>query len=130
MRQVASKLRLDLAQYRELVTFTQFGTDLDKTTRAQLTRGERMVEALKQVQYEPLETAKQVVIIYAGTNGYLDDLAVGVVRKFEAYLYKFIEKNYPGITQEIELKNDLGLDLKAKLDKLIVDAKKEFLGQP
>ncbi len=130
MRQVASKLRLDLAQYRELVTFTQFGTDLDKTTRAQLTRGERMVEALKQVQYEPLETAKQVVIIYAGTNGYLDDLAVGAVRKFEAYLYKFIERNYPGITQEIELKNDLGLDLKAKLDKLIVDAKKEFLGQP
>jgi len=130
MRQVASKLRLDLAQYRELVTFTQFGTDLDKTTRAQLTRGERMVEALKQVQYEPLETAKQVVIIYAGTNGYLDDLAVGAVRKFEAYLYKFIEKNYPGITQEIEIKNDLGLDLKAKLDKLIVDAKKEFLGQP
>jgi len=127
MRQVASKLRLDLAQYRELVTFTQFGTDLDKTTRAQLTRGERMVEALKQVQYEPLDTARQVVIIYAGTNGYLDDLAVNAVRKFEPYLYKFIEKNYPGIRQEIELKDDLGADLRSKLDKLITDAKKEFL---
>lgn len=127
MRQVASKLRLDLAQYRELVTFTQFGTDLDKTTRAQLTRGERMVEALKQVQYEPLDTARQVIIIYAGTNGYLDDLAVNAVRKFEPHLYKFIEKNYPGIRQEIELKDDLEADLRSKLDKLIADAKKEFL---
>jgi len=129
MRQVASKLRLDLAQYRELVTFTQFGTDLDKTTRAQLTRGERMVEILKQVQYEPLGTARQIIIIYAGTNGCLDDLPVGAVKKFEAYLYKFIEKNYPGITQEIELKNDLDPDLRAKLDKLIADSKKEFLGR-
>lgn len=129
MRQVASKLRLDLAQYRELVTFTQFGTDLDKTTRAQLTRGERMVEILKQVQYEPLETARQIIIIYAGTNGHLDDLPVGAVRKFEAHLYKFIEKNYPGILAEIDLKNDLDLSLKSKLDKLIVDSKKEFLSQ-
>ncbi|MDD5281338.1 MAG: F0F1 ATP synthase subunit alpha [Candidatus Omnitrophica bacterium] len=127
MRQVASKLRLDLAQYRELVTFTQFGTDLDKTTRAQLTRGERMVEVLKQVQYEPLETAKQVIIIYAGTNGYLDDLPVGAVRKFEVYLYKFIEIKYPGLRSEIELKNGLDVDLRNKLDKLIIDCKKEFL---
>jgi len=127
MRQVASKLRLDLAQYRELVTFTQFGTDLDKTTRAQLTRGERMVEVLKQVQYEPLETTKQVIIIYAGTNGYLDDLPAGVVRKFEARLYKFIEINYPGLQAEIGLKNDLDPALKSKLDKLILDCKKEFL---
>ncbi|MFA4992675.1 MAG: F0F1 ATP synthase subunit alpha [Candidatus Omnitrophota bacterium] len=127
MRQVASKLRLDLAQYRELVTFTQFGTDLDKTTRAQLTRGERMVEVLKQVQYEPLETAKQVIIIYAGTNGYLDDLPAGAVRKFEARLYKFIETNCPDLRAEIELKNDLGPGLRSKLDKLIVDCKKEFL---
>ncbi|MFA6130291.1 MAG: F0F1 ATP synthase subunit alpha [Candidatus Omnitrophota bacterium] len=127
MRQVASKLRLDLAQYRELVTFTQFGTDLDKTTRSQLTRGERMVEVLKQVQYEPLETAKQIVIIYAGTNGYLDDLPAGAVRKFEAQLYKFIEINYPDLRAEIELKNDLDADLRSKLDKLIIDYKKEFL---
>jgi len=127
MRQVASKLRLDLAQYRELVTFTQFGTDLDKTTRAQLTRGERMVEVLKQVQYEPLETAKQIIIIYAGTNGYLDDLPAGAVRKFEAQLYKFIEINYPDLRSEIQLKNDLDADLRSKLDKLIIDYKKEFL---
>ena len=130
MRQVASKLRLDLAQYRELVTFTQFGTDLDKTTRAQLTRGERMVEVLKQTQYEPLETARQIIIIYAGTNGYLDDLSIDVVKKFEVQLYKFIEKNYPEIQAEIELENDLSPDLRNKLDKLITDFKEEFLIQP
>jgi len=130
MRQVASKLRLDLAQYRELVTFTQFGTDLDKTTRAQLTRGERMVEVLKQVQYEPLEAAKQIIIIYAGTSGYLDDLPVGSIKKFESQLYKFIEKKYSGILAEIELKNDLDVSLKDKLDRLITDFKQEFLSNP
>ncbi len=127
MRQVASKLRLDLAQYRELVTFTQFGTDLDKTTRAQLTRGERMVEILKQAQRQPLAAARQVIIIYAGTNGHLDDLPVGVVRKFESQLYKFIEQKYPAIQAEIDSKNDLDLDLNHKLDSLITGFKKEFL---
>jgi F-type H+/Na+-transporting ATPase subunit alpha len=130
MRQVASKLRLDLAQYRELVTFTQFGTDLDKTTRAQLTRGERMVEVLKQMQYEPLEVAKQVILIYAGTNGYLDDLAVSMIKKFEHQLYKFIEQKYPEIQAEIESQDDLDKSLKDKLDTLIGDFKKEFLANP
>ncbi|MDD5477775.1 MAG: F0F1 ATP synthase subunit alpha [Candidatus Omnitrophica bacterium] len=130
MRQVASKLRLDLAQYRELVTFTQFGTDLDKTTRAQLTRGERMVEVLKQVQYEPLATAKQIIIIYAGTNGYLDDLPLVAVKRFESQLYKFIEQKYPEIQAEITSKNELDLNLKNKLDNLIADFKKEFLIKP
>lgn len=130
MRQVASKLRLDLAQYRELVTFTQFGTDLDKTTRAQLTRGERMVEVLKQVQYAPLEAAKQIVIIYAGTSGYLDDLPAGAIKKFESGLYKFLEKKYSGILAEIESKNDLDASLKDKLDSLVTDFKREFLSNP
>ena len=129
MRRVASKLRLDLAQYRELVTFTQFGTDLDKTTRAQLTRGERMVEVLKQVQYEPLPTAMQIIIIYAGTNGYLDDLPVNAVKKFESQLYKFIDKNYPQVQAEITRGNELDANLKNKLDKLIADFKKEFLAK-
>jgi F-type H+-transporting ATPase subunit alpha len=127
MRQVASKLRLDLAQYRELVTFTQFGTDLDKNTRAQLTRGERMVEVLKQTQYEPLEVARQIMIIYAGTNGFLDDLAVGLVKKFEQQLYLFISRNLPGILPEIESKNDLDQELKSRLNELIANFKKEFL---
>ncbi len=130
MRQVASKLRLDLAQYRELVTFTQFGTDLDKTTRAQLTRGERMVEVLKQVQYAPLEAAKQIVIIYAGTSGYLDDLPAGAIKKFESGLYKFLEKKYSGILAEIESKDDLDASLKDKLDSLVTDFKREFLSNP
>ncbi|MDD3345143.1 MAG: F0F1 ATP synthase subunit alpha [Candidatus Omnitrophica bacterium] len=127
MRQVASKLRLDLAQYRELVTFTQFGTDLDKTTRAQLTRGERMIEVLKQAQYNPLDTSRQVIIIYAGTNGCLDDMPAGSVKKFEAYLYDFITRNYPGLQQEIESKDNLDADLKEKMDRLIAECKKEFL---
>ncbi|MFH0917501.1 MAG: F0F1 ATP synthase subunit alpha [Candidatus Omnitrophota bacterium] len=127
MRQVASKLRLDLAQYRELVTFTQFGTDLDKTTRAQLIRGERMVEVLKQAQYEPLEAVRQVVIIYAGTNGYLDDLPVGMIKKFELGLYKFIDTKFPQIQAEMVSKNDLDQSFKDKLNTLIGDFKKEFL---
>ena len=130
MRQVASKLRLDLAQYRELVTFTQFGTDLDKTTRAQLTRGERMIEVLKQAQYEPLAQARQIIIIYAGINGYLDDLPVIAVRKFEQQLYKFIEEKYPGIRDEITLKNELEEGLKGKLDNLLMDFKKGFSVKP
>jgi len=127
MRQVAAKLRLDLAQYRELVTFTQFGTDLDKTTRAHLTRGERMVEILKQAQYQPLKISRQVVIIYAGTNGYLDDLPAAALKKFETSLYKFMEQKYPEIPAEIESKENLEAGLKAKLDNLIADFKKEFL---
>ncbi|TAM43882.1 F0F1 ATP synthase subunit alpha, partial [bacterium] len=130
MRRVASKLRLDLAQYRELVTFTQFGTDLDKTTRAQLTRGERMIEVLKQAQYEPLAQARQIIIIYAGTNGYLDDLPVNAVKKFESQLYKFIEEKYPGLQDEITSKNELEEGLKDKLDNLLRDFKQGFLVKP
>jgi len=89
-----------------------------------------MVEVLKQVQYEPLETAKQVIIIYAGTNGYLDDLPIGAIRKFEHQLYKFIEKKYPEIQKEIESKNDLDQSLKADLDALIGDFKKGFSINP
>ena len=130
MRAVASKLRLDLAQYRELVTFTQFGTDLDKTTRAQLTRGERMVEILKQVQYEPLDISKQVISIYSGIKGYLDDLPVNVIKKFEAELLKFAQTNYPGIDEEIQSQGTLSDKLQASLDNLIVEFKKSFQIRP
>src|SRR5689334_17392689 len=95
MRQVAGTLRLDLAQYRELAAFAQFGSDLDKATQEQLTRGARLVEVLKQPQYEPLPVERQVAIIYAGTNGYLDAIAVSDVRAFETELYRFIETRYP-----------------------------------
>src|SRR6185437_2871569 len=97
MRQVAGTLRLDLAQYRELAAFAQFGSDLDKATQAQLHRGQRLVEILKQPQYQPLPVEKQVAIIFAGTNGYLDPIAVSDIRAYEQELYRFLESRYAGV---------------------------------
>ncbi|MGB4782333.1 F0F1 ATP synthase subunit alpha, partial [Candidatus Methylomirabilis sp.] len=96
MRQVAGKLRLDLAQYREMAAFAQFGSELDKATQAQINRGGRMVEVLKQGQYTPLEVERQILIIYAGTAGHLDELPVEAVSQFEGALYKSVEGRYPG----------------------------------
>ncbi len=126
MRQVASKLRIDLAQYLELVTFTQFGTELDKTTKSQITRGERMVEILKQAQYEPLPVSKQVIIIFAGTRGYLDDISIAQVRKFERQLYKFIEESYPELEEQLIKENEFSNELIKKLDAAINDFKTKF----
>src|SRR5213596_2905138 len=97
MRQVAGSLRLDLAQYRELAAFAQFGSDLDKATQAQLHRGQRLVEILKQPQYQPLPVEKQVAIVYAGTNGFLDPIAILDIRGYEQELYRFLESRHPGI---------------------------------
>jgi F-type H+-transporting ATPase subunit alpha len=126
MRQVAAKLRLDLAQYRELVTFTQFGTELDKATQAQLVRGERMVEILKQPEYEPLPVAKQVLIIFAASLGHLDNLPVNAIKRFEKEFYLYLEKNYPQIEKEIDAKQELSDELIDKLNKLIQDVKAQF----
>jgi F-type H+-transporting ATPase subunit alpha len=126
MKQVAGRLRLDLAQYRELVAFTQFGSELDKATQAQLARGERMIEILKQGQYEPLSMAKQVMIIYAGTNGHLDDVPVNLVRKFEANFYKYIERLHPDLELKIEAKQELTQDLAARLEIAVEEFRKEF----
>lgn len=126
MRHVAGKLRLDLAQYRELVAFTQFGSELDKTTQAQLVRGERMVEILKQGQYEPLPLSKQVMIIYAGTQGLLDDLPVDAVRKFEKQFYIYMDESYPEIGREIEDKKELTNELMSKLNGAVASFKKDF----
>src|SRR5213596_2737696 len=124
MRQVAGTLRLALAQYRELAAFAQFGSDLDKSTQQQLTRGARLVEILKQPQYEPLAVERQVVIIYAGTNGYLDKVAVADVRAFEVDLYKFIETRHPQVFRGIIEKKQLDDQLKGALDAAV----KEFAG--
>ena len=126
MRQVASKLRLDLAQYRELVIFTQFGTELDKATQAQLERGERMVEILKQEQFVPLPISKQVMIIYCGTRGLLDDLPVGVIKKFETQFFQYMDKSHPEIPAEIESKRELSQELTQKMDAAISAFKDEF----
>lgn len=126
MKQVAGRLRIDLAQYRELVTFTQFGTELDKATQAQLNRGAHMVEILKQPQYSPLPMAKQVMIIYAGTNGHLDDLPIAQVLKFEAELYAYMDKHHPDIEKELEAKGVLDDSIRSRLDHAISAFKAEF----
>jgi F-type H+-transporting ATPase subunit alpha len=126
MREVAGRLRLDLAQYRELLTFTQFGAEVDKATQAQLNRGAKMVEVLKQNEYNPLPLAKQVMIIYAGIKGFLDDLAVPLIRQFETEFYAYMEKNYPNIEQEIAKKRLLDDDLKLMLDKAIAEFREYF----
>src|SRR5204863_3333797 len=101
IRQVAGKLRLDLAQYRELAAFAQFASDLDKRTRDQLERGKRMTELLKQNQYEPMPIAQQVIVLFAGTNGYLDDVAVEDVQAFQKELLRFLSSSHPDIERAI-----------------------------
>src|SRR6476660_5574628 len=101
MRQVAGSLRLDLAQYRELAAFSQFGSDLDPATQKQLNRGKRLTEILKQPQYRPLPVEKQVAIIYAAINGYLDGVAVERLRQYEESLYTFFDMHQPGVLAAI-----------------------------
>ncbi len=125
MRQVAGTLRLDMAQYRELAAFAQFGSDqLDKATQAQLARGQRLVEILKQDQYQPLPVEKQVLLIFAGANRYLDDIAVTECGRFERELYPFIEANYGGVLKNIREKKALDDALRAEM-KTALDAFKE-----
>jgi F-type H+-transporting ATPase subunit alpha len=108
MRQVAGTLRLDLAQFRELAAFAQFASDLDKATRARIERGQRLTEVLKQPQYQPVPVENQVMIIYAGTNGYLDDVPVPLVSQWEQAFYRYMEANHPEIGQEIVEKSVKG----------------------
>ena len=126
MKQVAGTLRLDLAQYRELAAFAQFGSDLDKATQAQLNRGERLVEILKQPQYHPLPMEKQVTILYSGTRGYLDDLPVDILHDFEGELYDFIEKSHPDIFSELKEKQAIDDSLDKKMGSAIGDFVKQF----
>ena len=118
MKQVAGTLRLDLAQYRELEAFAAFGSDLDVSTQAQLTRGARLVELLKQAQYQPLSLEKQVSILYAGTKGFLDKYPVDVVGKYEAGLYQFLEDRYPNLLSDLAEKKEITDDL----DKIMTEA--------
>ena len=126
IRQVAGKLRLDLAQYRELAAFAQFGSDLDKSTLQQLARGQRMVELLKQGQYAPLTVERQVAIIFAGSQGLLDDLPVDQMRPFEEFLYPFLERKHAQLLPEVANKKELTDELREALTKAITAAKAEF----
>ncbi len=127
MKQVAGGLRLELAQYRELEAFAQFGSELDKTTQAQLARGMRLVEILKQPQYAPLPVEKQILIIFAATNGYVDDYPVEAIGRYEEELYTFFETKHPEILEEIREKKTLDDDLKAKIKKALDELKELFV---
>jgi F-type H+/Na+-transporting ATPase subunit alpha len=127
MRQVAGTLKLELAQYRELAAFAQFGSDLDKATQAQLNRGQRLVELLKQDQFSPLPFSKQILVIFAGTSGVLDDLPVNQVRDFEKDLYKYVDTTNPGLLNTIMEKKVLDDNLKAEMTRVIKEAKQQFV---
>jgi F-type H+-transporting ATPase subunit alpha len=126
MKQVAGTLRLELAQYREMAAFAQFGSDLDQATQRQLNRGARLVELLKQGQYEPLSVEKQILIIYAGTNGFVDDLPLTALKKYEQELYSFVESRHPDIFADILKKRELDSDLRAKMTKAFEEFKGIF----
>ncbi len=127
MRQIAGKLRLDLAQYRELAAFAQFGSDLDKATQMQLARGQRMVELLKQGQYEPLPVEKQIVIIFAGAQGLLDDVPADQVRPFEQFLYPYLDRKHAELLADVANRKELTDELRERLTRALTEAKVEFM---
>jgi len=129
MKQVAGTLRLELAQYRELAAFAQFGSDLDKATQAQLARGERLTEILKQDQYQPLGVVRQVMIIFAGTQGYVDDLQVAEIHGFERQLYQFMEATRGSLVQRIAAERVLNDDLRAQLHAALQEFKEKYAAE-
>ena len=130
MKQLSGTLRLDLAQYRAMAAFAQFASDLDARTRAQLERGARLVEILKQGQYVPQPVEKQIVILFAGTQGLLDDLPVSVLGRFEQELYAHLEAKDATVFSDILAKKALDDELKAKIRKAIEAFKKRFILDP
>jgi F-type H+-transporting ATPase subunit alpha len=121
MKQVAGKLRLELAQYRELEAFAKFGSDLDKSTQAQLNRGMRLVELLKQPQYKPMSAEKEVMSLYSGTRGFLDSIPVEKVLQYEEQMLAFVERKYPEIFAEIKEKNIIGDSLDQKMSAALTE---------
>ncbi len=129
MRQVAGTLRMELAQYRELAAFAQFGSELDKVSMAQLNRGKRLIEVLKQPQYSPLPVEKQVLIIFAATNAFLDDLAVEECRKFESELYRFVDNAHPQLLQRLREQKKIDEALRADLQSALKEFKERFVSE-
>jgi F-type H+-transporting ATPase subunit alpha len=116
-------LKSDMAQFRELQAFAQFGSDLDKATQAQLARGQRLTEILKQPQYQPMDVEKQVLVIWAATNGFTDDIALEDIKRFETGLLKFVENSHPGLLADIAEKKSLTDEIKAGLKQVLEDFK-------
>ena len=129
MRQIAGTLRLDMAQYRDLAAFAQFGSDLDKSSQAQLNRGKHLVEILKQAQFQPLPIEKQVVIIFAGTQGYLDDLPIEQVRKFEEEMYRYVDNVHRALWDKIVEKKALDDALRAEIHAVLKEFKERFVAE-
>lgn len=127
MKKIAGSLRLDLAQYRELAAFAKFGSDLDKATQAQLNRGSRLVELLKQGQYTPLAVERQIVIIYAGTRGYVDQYPESLLQRYENELHEFMDGNYQGLLSEIKEKKELTPEIEKKLQEALGKFKERFI---
>jgi F-type H+-transporting ATPase subunit alpha len=126
MKQVAGSLRLDLAQYREMAAFAQFGSDLDKATQAQLARGSRLVEILKQPQYRPLPVEKQILVIFAGTSGTLDMYPESALQRFETELFAYVEGQYPDILNAIREKRTIDSELEKKVKSILEEFKGKF----
>ena len=121
MKKVAGTLRLDLAQFRELESFAQFGSDLDKATKSQIDRGQRMVELLKQPQFHPMPAEKEVLSLFAGTRGFLDRYPVSAVAEYERRMFEFVETKYPGILKELREHKDISPDLEAKMKEALTE---------
>ena len=129
MRQVAGTLRLDLAQYRALAAFAQFGSDLDKASQDQLSRGRRMTEILKQPQFSPLPVEKQVLIIFAAANAYLDDMPVEDCRRFESELYRFVDNGHPKLLAKIREQKNLDDALRNEIHAVLKEFKQRFTAE-
>ena len=126
MKQVAGKLRLELSQYHELSAFIQFGTDLDKVSRAQIDRGQRVVEILKQPEFSPMPMERQVIVLFAVDHGFLDDIVVTKVAEFEFGLHQYMATNYPEISKTISERKELNAEIENVLSKAISEYKELF----
>jgi F-type H+-transporting ATPase subunit alpha len=126
MRQVAGILRLNMAQYNELATFAQFSSELDKSSQAQLAQGERMAEVLKQDQYQPFSVERQIMIIWVGVNGFLEDIPVAKIREFEREFNNFNCEKYPDILKEISEKKNIDETLRERMKSAVLEFKKQF----
>jgi F-type H+-transporting ATPase subunit alpha len=126
MKKVAGTLRLDMAQFRELEAFAQFGSDLDKATQKQLNRGQRLVEVLKQPQFQPMPAEKEVTILFAGANGYLDEWPVEFVGEYETQMLEYVESKHSDILKDIKEKDDITEEVEEKLKKALDEFKEIF----
>jgi F-type H+-transporting ATPase subunit alpha len=126
MRKVAGTLKLDMAQYRELEAFAQFGSDLDKATQRQLNRGQKLVEVLKQTQYNPMPEEKQIAILFAGANGYLDEWPSEAVAEYETQMFEFLDSKYSDVLKDIKDAGDISDDADAKLKQALDEFKGMF----